>query len=137
MKLPSYQTPKRKCPLRLPNIPQMQQPIPPLLSRRHSPNWHPPQRHVRYFHLLKPARPIPKDLHMSRFIGKVFQVFDTFPNRHIDDDQWIAEYIDAGGIIAGIIFQAPHKTGATFRQGIDVIELPDEVSNEWVIYGRE
>ena len=73
---------------------------------------------------------------MGRFVGKVFQVFNAFPYRHVDDDQWITEYIDTGGIIAGIIFQAPHKTRATFRQGIDVVELPGKVGNEWVVDGR-
>lgn len=137
LNLPIHQTPKRKRQFRLPILPQIQQAIPALLSRRHSPNRYPPQGHMRHLHLLEPARPIPENLNMRGFVRKVFQVFDTFPYRHIDDDQWITKYIDTGGIIAGVIFQAPYKTWATFRQGIDVVELPDEVSNEWVIDGCE
>ncbi len=66
------------------------------------------------------------------FVGVLIQRVDTFPHRHIHDDERVIAHADAGGVVA-IANKPPHETGRIRGQCVDLDKGIGEIRDAGVI----
>lgn len=93
---------------------------------------YPPKYEVGSLVFFKPLRSAFHYLGVGGFERKIPQGLDRLPNRHVDDEQVVAEDVDGRGVVV-FVFEPPHEAFGLLGQFVDGSDVGHKIGNGWRI----
>ena len=94
-------------------------------------------QHTRYglVHLLEPLAAAAQDRRVSAAVDEVGELFGRLPHRQVDDHQRVVVGPDVARRLAAVVGEPPHETRRRLGDGVDPIEVGDELGGVGVVEG--